>query len=89
MYILQRWSEKWIFFVDVTDVDQVVDGDGDRLTITMQSSPKLKGAESADNGEPGTSTTSEFDRVVRSAYKATPNKFPVSRPPPASGYCEP
>ena len=59
VYILQRWSEKWNSFVDVTDMDQVVEGD--RLTITMQSSPKLKGAESADNGEPSTSTTSEFD----------------------------
>ena len=34
VFILQRWSEKWKSFVDVTDVDQVFDGD--RLTIVMQ-----------------------------------------------------
>ena len=34
VFILQRWNSKWKVFVDVTDVDQVVDGD--RLTITSQ-----------------------------------------------------
>ena len=34
VFILQRWSEKWKSFVDVTDIDQVFDGD--RLTIVMQ-----------------------------------------------------
>ena len=34
VFILQRWSDKWKSFVDVTDVDQVFDGD--RLTIVMQ-----------------------------------------------------
>lgn len=34
VFILQRWSEKWKSFVDVTDVDQVFDGD--HLTIVMQ-----------------------------------------------------
>ena len=27
LFILQRWSDKWKYFVDVTDVDQVFDGD--------------------------------------------------------------
>ena len=34
VFILQRWSRKWKGFVDVTDVDQVVNGD--QLTITSQ-----------------------------------------------------
>jgi len=51
VHLLQRWSQKWNSFVNVTDVDQVVDGD--RLTITLQSSaPELNGgAESASNCE--------------------------------------
>jgi len=61
LYLLQRWPQKWNSFVDVTDVDQVVDGD--RLTIALQSSaPELKGgAESAGNCEPSTSNGSELD----------------------------
>ena len=33
VYILQRWSEKWENFVDVTDVEQIKDGD--RLTVVL------------------------------------------------------
>ena len=36
VYILQRWAEKWESFVDVTDVEQIKDGD--RLTVVLQSS---------------------------------------------------
>ena len=35
VYILQRWAEKWENFVDVTDVEQIKDGD--RLTVVQQS----------------------------------------------------
>ena len=34
VYILQRWSLRWQAFVDVTDVDQIEDGD--RLTVIRQ-----------------------------------------------------
>lgn len=35
VYILQRWAEKWKNFVDVTDVDQI--NNGDRLTVVLES----------------------------------------------------
>ena len=35
VYILQRWAEKWGSFVDVTDIEQIKDGD--RLTVVLQS----------------------------------------------------
>ena len=35
VYILQRWVEKWKNFVDVTDVDQI--NNGDRLTVVLES----------------------------------------------------
>ena len=34
VYILQKWSDKWNSFIDVTDTDQIVDGD--RLTVIQQ-----------------------------------------------------
>ena len=34
VYILQRWIDKWKSFVDVTDVDQIQDGD--RLTVIKE-----------------------------------------------------
>ena len=34
VYILQRWTDKWKSFVDVTDIDQIQDGD--RLTVIKE-----------------------------------------------------
>ena len=34
MYILQRWDAKWNTYVDVSDIEQVVNGD--RLICTLQ-----------------------------------------------------
>lgn len=34
VYILKGWAEKWKFFLNVTDVEQV--NDGDRFTVTLQ-----------------------------------------------------
>jgi len=57
VYILQRWSDKRKNFIDVTDVDQVVDRD--HLTITMQSSTELKA--DIDNSESSSSSMPGFD----------------------------
>ena len=32
--MLQRWTDKWKSFIDVTDVDQIQDGD--RLTVIKE-----------------------------------------------------
>ena len=55
VYILQRWSEKWDSFVDVTNTDQIVDGD--RLTITEE----LKANSSDPCSSSTPSHTPEFD----------------------------
>ena len=36
IYILQRWSKEWDIFLDVTDVNEVIDGDYLRLTIKLE-----------------------------------------------------
>ena len=40
VYILQKWSDKWNAFIDVTDTDQIVDGD--RLTIIPQDAAEVQ-----------------------------------------------
>ena len=45
VYILQRWSEKWNTYIDVTDVAQIANGN--RLTITSQQ-PSPKKASGSD-----------------------------------------
>ena len=60
VYILQRWSDKWDSFVDVTNTDQIVDGD--HLTVTEE----LK-ASIGNSSDPCSSSTPnntpEFDAI--------------------------
>ena len=62
IYILQRWNERWGKFVDVSDVDQVVDGD--RLTITPQPGPEptLHTSIGPVAGEQCTTTVGSFSK---------------------------
>ena len=49
VYILQRWALKWETYVDVTDLEQVEDGD--RLTVIRQEDTSSSSATEFDWGQ--------------------------------------
>ena len=48
VYILQRWATRWETYVDVTDIEQVKDGD--RLTVIPQENSAVVNLASSSTG---------------------------------------
>lgn len=75
VYILQRWDSRWNAYVDVMDIEQVVNGD--RLIYTLQNSPVPSSQGSVLSTTDRKRDTREFD-TIKGKVSFISNNIPMA-----------